>query len=737
MSKTGASQTENVRVEYYDWTKLLPTLTSFAFGLAVAMVLARASMTEWLREPFEPYPGGEPAPRTGMPNLSLWLDLLCWVPALLVLFRRCFDRTYVLRFTIAHALLLAMAVLAVISTAWSADRFAAAVTGFHFLSAGVLCWSASQLVRSWLRLRFVAAATAALLGVYALQGVYYRTVDYPDNVRMVEKDKDRILRERGWTEDSFAWKQFYRKVAGGEMIGFGSSPNTYAAMLVTFGLIAAALAAQRWRDGDEPAWPAAIALPLLPAAYVLVLTNSKTGYLTPIIGAVLIWIGWTCGAKLAARRRTAYFAGAGAVLLGAVALIGHGLYHGSLIIDSLTFRWKYWVGSARVFGEHLLAGVGWNNFGYYYLAHRLPDASEEIKDPHNLFVKAAVELGILGLLLAIGFVARLMWEITRPIQPPAPPAKAPPTKITLIFLVAAGAIAVNALTSIDFGQESAYVMVELLKRLLYFGIIVLLLAAGTIRSTAEVRLDDRPAPLLLVGCVVALAMFLVHNLIDFSMWETGPMFFFALLTGALIGVRGETLAGRRKHNLAVVAATGVTLTGWLVAMIGFVLPAAQAESGAQRGDELIRTNQVRSAIGAYRAAIETTPISNADYVYRLARAMMLQQDDPKQVDAWLSQAIAANPMDVGYRTLRATFWLHQPPESQPRQQIAADYRRVIELDPNNLQARLSFAGALESWGDTEAAKKEYQAALLVNDRYHPDEPKRLSAQEIERIKSKL
>lgn len=741
MSKT-AKPAEQIRVEYYDWTRLLPALTSVAFYLAVALVLARASMSEWLREPFEPHPGGEPAPRTGMPNLSVWLDLVCWLPALLVLIRRCSDKTYVLRFTPAHGLMLALAGLAAISTAWSADRFAAAVTAFHFLSAAVLCWAASQLVRSWMRLRIVAASAVALLGIYAMHGVYYRTVDYPDNVRLVEKDKERILRERGWTEDSFAWKQFYRKVAGGELIGFSTSPNTYAAMLVTLGLLAAALAIQRRRDGDEPAWSVALILPILPAAYLLLLTNSKTAYLTPLIGAGLIWFGWKFGAKLAERRTAAFWAGVGIVALGTAAVIGHGMYRGALVIDSLTFRWKYWVGSARVFADNALAGVGWSNFSYHYLGRRWPDASEEIKDPHNFIVKCAVELGFLGGVLAIGWIGRLMWEITRPIQPPTPPVGARSAGIRSIFFLAACAMVINALVSIDYAQESAYVMVELMKRLLYFGILVLVLAAGTIRSTAEVQLDDRPAPLLLIGCIAAVAVFLIHNLIDFSMWEIGPMFFFALLTGALIGVRAESLAGRKKRHLTAVASAGVALTAWLVAMIGFVIPISSAENSARRADELIRTSDrnpanLRRAASEFRAAMETTPVRNADYAYRLARALMFAREDPRQVDVWLSQAIADNPAESAYRSMRAGFWMAQPPDQQPRAQIRSDYQRLIDLDPNNIPARLAFAEALESWGETALAQEQYRAALRVNEGYHRDEPKRLSAEQIQRIRAKL
>src|SRR3982751_3922339 len=69
----------------------------FALGLALALVIARGTMQEFLREPFDVLPGAEAAPRAPGPAASLGLDLLCCVPALLVLVRRAIDGRFALR----------------------------------------------------------------------------------------------------------------------------------------------------------------------------------------------------------------------------------------------------------------------------------------------------------------------------------------------------------------------------------------------------------------------------------------------------------------------------------------------------------------------------------------------------------------------------------------------------------------------------------------------------------------
>jgi len=48
-----------------------------------------------------------------------------------------------------------------------------------------------------------------------------------------------------------------------------------------------------------------------------------------------------------------------------------------------------------VWKERPLIGVGLDGFAQHYLAHRLPIAAEEPKDPHNFVVRAFCELGLM------------------------------------------------------------------------------------------------------------------------------------------------------------------------------------------------------------------------------------------------------------------------------------------------------------------------------------------------------
>src|SRR6185295_6404764 len=140
----------------------------------------------------------------------------------------------------------------------------------------------------------------------------------------------------------------------------------------------------------------AIAAPLPLAAVVIYFTHSKAAFVSPVIAAICLGIIATARPRLARRHAIVFAATIVLILAAAGLLIGYGRSHGNLHNDSLNFRWRYWVGSARLIAHHPLLGVGWNNFGDQYLAFREPIASEEIKDPHDLFVRIIAELGIVG-----------------------------------------------------------------------------------------------------------------------------------------------------------------------------------------------------------------------------------------------------------------------------------------------------------------------------------------------------
>src|SRR5688572_6471453 len=128
-SPKASSEPKNIGMEPFAW------LSATAFFLAITLVCVRATMIESIRDPLEVLPGVSLPPRSPGPATSLFLDLLCWIPALLVLLRRVLDRQYVIRLNWSHAVMGALGLWMMLSVNWAGDRFAALVTAANYISA--------------------------------------------------------------------------------------------------------------------------------------------------------------------------------------------------------------------------------------------------------------------------------------------------------------------------------------------------------------------------------------------------------------------------------------------------------------------------------------------------------------------------------------------------------------------------------------------------------------------------
>ncbi len=722
-------------------------LTQAAFGLGLALVAGRCMLLETIRDPFEIRVGSAAVPHGPGADTSLILDLLCCLPAILVLLRRCLDKTYTLRWSGSLVLIVPLAVWMAASVRWADDKFADVISTANFIAAMALLWAMSQIVRSWMRLRVVAAVAYGLLLVFLVQGFYYKFVDMPTMLQQQTK----LLQQQGLDPTSFGGIQFARKIS--ELFGFNSSANSFAGLVVLLMTIGLGVAIQRIKDHDDPGWAVALGLSAPLAIWLLIYTQSKAALVMPALVVALFVVLWRWRGPLARQSRNWFWIGLGIVALGIAGAVGHGLYRHGLPTDSLNFRWRYWVGSWRMFLRHPWRGVGWENFGQRYVRDRLPAASEEIRDPHDFLVRFFVELGAVGGILALAWLVRLWWELTRPVSPPATvqSSNQRPNYGETWFLaaIALAAIAISTAASLDFSQNTAYAAIELIKRLLYLCALLIGCLVVGLRTLEKPQVDQRPAPWILYGILVGVGVFLIHNLIEFSLFEPGTCCLFGILVGASLGIRLGNPPVRRPHiSLLAVAALAVSCGIWLSALSWIAIPTSRAESAAELGDQQLRAGHFQGACDEYGYAFQIQPL-NADYAYRAGRAMHFSigppvpLTDPNQLDhalrskreivTWYSIAISKYPALLAAYHLRAIFWLQM---NDPEAMIA-DFDKVMELDPNEVSLRLEYARDLEMFHLLPQAREQFKLALAYDDQLDPAEPKRLGQQEVAAIQKEI
>jgi hypothetical protein len=100
---------------------------------------------------------------------------------------------------------------------------------------------------------------------------------------------------------------------------------------------------------------------------------------------------------------------------------------------SMRYRWEYWQGAWGVISEgastleRVLSsstfwnGVGPGNFGFHYVRYKLPEASEEIQDPHNLFLEVWATAGFWAFLALVAALAFGFWNLLEPPRPQESP----------------------------------------------------------------------------------------------------------------------------------------------------------------------------------------------------------------------------------------------------------------------------------------------------------------------------
>jgi tetratricopeptide (TPR) repeat protein len=302
----------------------------------------------------------------------------------------------------------------------------------------------------------------------------------------------------------------------------------------------------------------------------------------------------------------------------------------------------------------------------------------------------------------------------------------------------------NLIVSTDWEQESAWLILQTVGAAVGGALLLIGLAVGSIRSLRDFELDDRPAPWLLRSMQVAAAIFLLHNLIDFSLFETGPLMLFCFLTGTVLGVRWPSIAGATKKTAFAVAALTVASILWLAAAARMWLPTLFAELASANGDELFRSSLMKdnttdlakldAAFAAYQEAMREQPI-NGDYAWKAANVLIYKHAPATLVKQMIDAAIAANPRSGKYFAFKAEHELRQPKPDPP--EVIKAYQTALGLSPGDVQLRLAYAAALQTLGDKEFAKEQYREALKWDDELPKDEPKRLTNEARRKYERKL
>ena len=470
----------------------------------------------------------------------------------------------------------------------------------------------------------------------------------------------------------------------------------------------------------------------------LLLTKSKGGILGFLVAASLFGLWVLLRPKLAAHRKSALalFGSLALILVLGIgyATISYGLEHGRLPGgNSMLVRWQYWHASAQMVADHPFTGVGPGNFAHNYPHYKPAAALESVADPHCFALSFLAQYGPLGL---IGFLAMVFVPVYRSTlsvvqagssatdRPPAQPRR---LAMAMLAVTAGSMLLVRPflipMTSGGAGDLMVYeITVLYVAPVAAFLIGFLLLAAplGAKPTTHEDR-DWTPITTVL-GC--AIVGVLVHNLIDFALFEPGVWTGFWIVIACLIAAGIQ----RRDCPAITLPSSPALRTVALFVVLGIVglyyhyawRPAGAATSRLQKAQQAASVGQFEQAHRLLDAAFEADPLSPAAlslngrlYLQGYEYAQTKQAASLEKAAQYFHRAVELNPAD--YKNYEKAGMAHRLLGQS--QEAYNWYLKAAERYPGCGRLHFQLGQIADRLGKPDRAREHYTKAVSIEDAF--------------------
>ncbi|MBI4719508.1 MAG: O-antigen ligase family protein [Planctomycetes bacterium] len=628
-----------------------------------------------------------------------------------------------------------VAVAVAISCLYAGNRRLAINAGIDWLCHPLLAIVLVQLLTSARRRRLLYAAVVASACVQAFQCAEQAWIGFDETWRHYQTLKESFWAQQGVALDSPQVALFEQRMRARDAQGFFPHSNVTGAYLALCDLTALGLTIRGFRNhgGSALSLVAMIGRAVVTAALMVAVVLTRSfGAVLAAAGAGTLWLLWRRWRPwIDAHRRHAFALGWLVFVVGAGAVVGHGLYHGSLPNVSLNFRWQYWRTATTLIADHPLTGVGRENFGRVYLRYKPIDAPEEIANPHNLFVQAAAEWGLPGLAGVVLMLLGGSWTVVRRGTTndetlPAPAAGAtarppegateavrysrPPLLAWTVGLLAVMTLARLPLLGTDDPNFLYYASVTAGLCWLWGWVCFAGLGARTV--------NHGPPPPGGEGTAFALLALLVHEMINFALFVPGSATtFFALFAGcvaertpaASAGASTAPTALRRWAPLVGALALAIVMLRFAVVPVGRAQYwIARAQTAASR---VASTGQPADVDELYQRAARSDPWDPTPCALRAKWLATSEADEPSE--AALTAAVAALHQAVG----------RDPHAASHHRALAQLHQRLARLTGNPEHYRRAVVAAqaalerypLDPDGVAALADREREAAAATND----------------------
>ena len=502
-----------------------------------------------------------------------------------------------------------------------------------------------------------------------------------------------------------------------EPLGFFALANSLGGILATCLILAVSIAASLPRPHDRRTW---IRLSVWMAVMILLgwcllLTKSRTAWIGTAIGLALFSLRTQSARITVPRLRVA-----GGVLV-VLTLMGWGLGRAGGLDrqvlteapKSLQYRLQYWSATFPMILDHALLGVGPGQFRWHYLFYKRPEASEEISDPHNLFLDVAANGGLVAFLGLLVICVGLAMKFGRSENLGSPNSS---WTSSMTPSVVSGLATVAWLLLFFTGSDDRLLVLLPMAVAIYWGLRRFLGSSGD-----ETRF-------LQIGAFSAAFGLLAHlcGAGGIGMPAIG------LLLMALIGVAdGGRLSSKMEYRRLSSGIAIVLVATSLGLMISLYLtglrPVTLAQEKLLAGDRLLQRGRADAADVEYAAGAAADDWScepwrrRAELAYRKAETQKFRSNDSIQVAVeLLRESKSRDPANFQDDRRLGEWWLARwgtTRDVKDAEAAVAAFGRARTRYPTNAALMAEMAFALDSAG-SEAADGIARQALRQDDLNH-------------------
>jgi len=587
-------------------------------------------------------------------------------------------------------------------------------------------------------------------------------------IEQYEKDPNAMLARVGINPGSYRHMLLEHQLYSKDVRGFfttGNSAGSFALLALGAATILLLEKARNLKANHEDI-TVLIIRALLTAfiAFGLLLTHSKGANAAAIIAAIIFVVHRLAAGRLKKSHTIIIITAAFVLFAAGVCLImWYGLTHGRLPGgNSMLVRWQYWTGTARLYADQPLTGVGGANFAEFYPHYKIAAAPETVKDPHNFLLSLLTQYGPLGLLgfLAAFFipVGRIILARERPAATETPyvPQKTKNLVTAFLLVIAPVLLIVRPIMLPSNLGDDITVMLCVISFMFVIPVAIFSIAFLLLSLKQSQTVPNATSKAVL--CCVLVGV-LLHNCVDFAIFEPGVLTAFWAVAACLIAAdslnmqRGPKLV-RIASPLRIIALILITALAWAClsyAVIPVVRSTAkihQAEIELETAAEQAETGLVSVSVvmdtafhnahnllsaAAQHDSFSPKPCSLDARIY-LQQLRQLGPSEVEEVDdsqlELLSQAeqrtlnaIARNRVDFkNFQNLTNIYRLlvsySNDTDKQTWLQKAYDSAwKALERFPGNGTLRIELAQLAEQLGETAIAIEQYKMAIQIEDAY--------------------